>query len=82
MRLRAANEYWLDLATSYLVRDKGSDIAAGRAAGPRAKTLVLSGHKVDHGALTLTDSGVPEQRAAADWIQLRAAQSPGASRTP
>lgn len=46
MLLDAAEKYDLDLSASILVGDKGSDIAAGRAAGIGIAALVGTGHTV------------------------------------
>ena len=44
---RAQKDWQIDLAASFLVGDKESDIQAGHAAGVKATVLVRSGHAID-----------------------------------
>jgi D-glycero-D-manno-heptose 1,7-bisphosphate phosphatase len=53
--LRAARELALDLPASVMVGDKGSDMAAGRAAGVGRCVLVRSGHRLQPADLALAD---------------------------
>jgi D-glycero-D-manno-heptose 1,7-bisphosphate phosphatase len=76
--LRAAREHDLDLAASYLVGDRITDIAAGAGAGCRT-VLVRSTASDDPPLMTLEpldESLAPDHRcadlqAAADWILAR-----------
>lgn len=47
MILDLQKKYGIDLASSWLVGDKESDIEAGINAGVKTKILVRSGHKID-----------------------------------
>ena len=69
--IRAAAEHGLDLARSFLVGDKLSDAAAGRAAGCRA-LLVLTGHGRFEAAGAPPDLAVAEDLAAAARLILAA----------
>lgn len=69
--LRAADELGLDLGRSFLVGDKLSDTAAGRAAGVRWNLLVRSGHSLPPVWQPHADhccDGLPQ---AAEWICRR-----------
>jgi D-glycero-D-manno-heptose 1,7-bisphosphate phosphatase len=56
MVLQAARELRLDLARSFLVGDKGADVAAGRAAGVGRNYLVRSGHALTDGDMAEADA--------------------------
>jgi D-glycero-D-manno-heptose 1,7-bisphosphate phosphatase len=77
MLLRAARELGIDLARSYVVGDKPSDVQAGRAAGARS-IMVLTGHGREYpcGA----DDGVHLRCAslfeAAQWILRQERERP------
>ncbi|WP_339729737.1 D-glycero-beta-D-manno-heptose 1,7-bisphosphate 7-phosphatase [uncultured Gimesia sp.] len=63
MLLDAAQKHDLDLSASILVGDKGSDIAAGRAAGIGTTALVGTGHPVsaqDRQTADLYSESLPE----------------------
>lgn len=74
---RAEAELDLDLARSYMVGDRISDVAAGAAAGCRT-ILVETGRHLDPPIETLTpidvtlrpDHACPDLPAAVDWILL------------
>ncbi|MCA9015154.1 MAG: D-glycero-beta-D-manno-heptose 1,7-bisphosphate 7-phosphatase [Planctomycetaceae bacterium] len=66
MLLEAARKHDLDLSASILVGDKGSDLAAGRAAGIGTAALVGTGHTVslqDQQAADLYTETLPELKA-------------------
>ena len=73
----AAVDLGLDLAASFLVGDKASDIAAGRAAGLRGCVLVESGHPVSDADRRSADRCEPGLLQAAHWIAARSAPLPG-----
>jgi len=73
----AAADLGIDLAASFLVGDKGSDIAAGRAAGLRGCVLVESGHPVSAADRQSADRCEPGLLQAAHWIAGRSAARPG-----
>lgn len=57
MLLNAAKDLNIDLANSYMVGDRISDLLAGRAAGVKRTVLVETG-----------DAITPEAEKAADWV--------------
>jgi D-glycero-D-manno-heptose 1,7-bisphosphate phosphatase len=69
MILEAAEEHELDLAASYVIGDKHSDILAGQAAGCR--TVLLATGAAGSGEETLSaqaDYQAADLAAAAEWI--------------
>jgi len=70
MLLQAAREHGIELARSFMVRDKLSDIQAGRRAGCRALWLQPgpSGPLADHPTPDRPDAVVADLTAAVDWI--------------
>ncbi len=60
--LELARRHRVDVARSWMVGDRASDIAAGRGAGCR--TVLVSTEAADHGQ----DHGAPSLSAAADFI--------------
>lgn len=72
MLLQAAQDLGLDLARSFIVGDKASDLQAGAAAGVRWKLLVESGHTPEPAARALADSTHPGLAEAADWVRAQA----------
>ena len=78
----AAADLGLDLAASFLVGDKGSDIAAGRAAGLRGCVLVESGLPVSDADRRAADRCEPGLLQAAHWIAARSAPLPGRPPAP
>lgn len=72
----AAADLGLDLAASFLVGDKASDIAAGRAAGLRGCVLVESGHPVSDADRRSADRCEPGLLQAAHWIAGRSTAMP------
>jgi D-glycero-D-manno-heptose 1,7-bisphosphate phosphatase len=82
MILQAAEEHELDLAASYVIGDKKSDILAGQAAGSR--TVLLATGAGGRGEVTLSaeaDYSEADLVVAARWIELdmRPATVPGAT---
>lgn len=72
MILQAAAEHDLDLATSFVIGDKKSDIVAGQAAGCR--TVLLATGAAGRGEPDLTprpDQVAADMEAAAEWIEGR-----------
>jgi D-glycero-D-manno-heptose 1,7-bisphosphate phosphatase len=68
----AARELGLDLAASFIVGDKASDVEAGRAAGLRGGcVLVESGHMLSAACRRSADACVPGLPQAAAWIAAR-----------
>ncbi len=70
MLLRAAHEHGIDLARSFMVGDKLSDIQAGKRAGCRSLWLQpeLSIAPVVHLTPDCPDAVVADLTAAVDWI--------------
>lgn len=66
MLLDAARDWDIDLAASYMVGDRASDIACGRAAGTRTVFIDL-GYKAEAGPVG-QDATVPSLSEAVDWI--------------
>ena len=63
--LRAARDHQIDLAGSYFVGDKTSDVDCGRNAG--VKTILVRtgyGNQADHGAADFTVADMPAAAAA------------------
>lgn len=78
----AAADLGIDLAASFLVGDKASDIAAGRAAGLRGCVLVESGQPVSAADRRSADRCEPGLLQAAHWIAARSAALPGRPPAP
>jgi D-glycero-D-manno-heptose 1,7-bisphosphate phosphatase len=66
--LKAARDLTIDLTASVMIGDKGSDIAAARAAGVGKALLVTSGHPLDPEASGLADAVLPNLSAAVSWV--------------
>ena len=66
--LQAAVDLKLDLARSFIVGDKASDLQAGHAAGVRWALLVESGHSLEPAAQAEADAVLPGLAQAADWV--------------
>jgi D-glycero-D-manno-heptose 1,7-bisphosphate phosphatase len=64
--LRAAAEYGIDLARSFMVGDRWRDVEAGRRAG--CLTVRLEGHYQEDGPESHPDYIAPSLSAAASWI--------------
>jgi D-glycero-D-manno-heptose 1,7-bisphosphate phosphatase len=82
--IRAAADLGLDLGRSFLVGDRPSDIAAGRAAGCRTVLVetgrhgdppIRSSEPFDPGVAA--DHRCPDLAAAADWIVARVEEGEG-----
>ena len=73
MLLQAARELRLDLPRSFLVGDKGGDVAAGRAAGVGQNFLVRSGHALTDGDTAQADAVYDDLLAL---VQQRIAPGP------
>jgi D-glycero-D-manno-heptose 1,7-bisphosphate phosphatase len=67
MLLQAAADHKLHLASSVLIGDKSSDIAAGQAAGVRYTVIVESGHALQDHDIIATHR-CSDLAAAANWI--------------
>jgi D-glycero-D-manno-heptose 1,7-bisphosphate phosphatase len=74
---RARDEHHLDLAASFVVGDKHSDVLAGKRAGCRS-VLVLTGDDRDDqtSARACCDYAAPDLYGAARWICRQGAESP------
>lgn len=68
MILKACAEHAIDPSASYLIGDKATDIAAGRAAHLKGCVLVKSGHPVDQQDAASADVVVADLYEAAVWI--------------
>ena len=68
MLLQAAAEHGLDLASSALVGDQPSDIAAGLAAGLRH--VALFGSDASHPANPSPTTALSDHAAACAWLQI------------
>ncbi|WP_371878117.1 D-glycero-beta-D-manno-heptose 1,7-bisphosphate 7-phosphatase [Ferrimonas sp. SCSIO 43195] len=66
MLAAAAKAYELDLARSFMIGDKNSDMAAGRRAEVRACVLVRSGKPLER--IEGADVVVDDLRQAAEWV--------------
>ena len=70
MLLQAAKDHALDLAASYVIGDKRSDILAGQAAGCRTVLVATgSGGRGEHELPLRADHQAADLAAAADWIE-------------
>jgi D-glycero-D-manno-heptose 1,7-bisphosphate phosphatase len=70
MILQAAAEHDLDLAASYVVGDKKSDIVAGQAAGCRTVLLATgAGGRGEEELSAQADHLAADMQAAAEWIE-------------
>ncbi len=65
LALRAAREHGIDLARSWVIGDKDSDVALARGLGCRA-VLVLTGHGAEH--VERVDPGTPIARDLSDAV--------------
>ena len=68
MILEAARDFDLDLASSFMVGDKGADVELARRAGLAGGVLVLTGKERAELARCEPDFVAPTLTEAADWI--------------
>ena len=79
MLLRAANDLGLDLATSVMVGDRCSDVAAANAAGLRQAFLIEGTEAGRCPGRALTVATLEE---VSDWLQASGARTPAADMLP
>lgn len=72
MILQAAGDHWIDLAVSWMVGDRSSDVLAGQAAGCRT---ILIESPCSQGHRCTPDARVADLLQAAEWILRSPAQT-------